>query len=219
MYVHTLHMEHRPGQRSQLSGMLKAWSAGTPGALEELTPIVYGELYGIARKRMLAERVGHLLQPSALVNEAFIRLMHGRPQEWRDRVHFFSFVSRMMRQILVDFARAQESERRGNGQWNMDMSVADIAIQPRFHNLIDLDEAMNELALHSPRPARVVELRFFGGLDNPEVAEALDISDDTVTRDWKFARAWLFRRLTAAPAEAVNRGPDKSLARNQDWPR
>jgi RNA polymerase sigma factor (TIGR02999 family) len=194
-------MEDCAVQRSHLSGMLRAWSAGTPGALEELTPIVYDELYRIAQKRMLAERVGHLLQPSALVNEAFVRLMHGRPQEWHDRVHFFSFVSQMMRHILVDFARARESERRGNGQWSLDMSLGNSALQPRFHNLIDLHEAMNELASHSPRQARVVELRFFGGLDNPEVAEALEISNDTVTRDWKFARAWLFRRLTAVPAE------------------
>ena len=189
-------MRKSPLSAVQLTVMLRAWSDGDSSALEQLTPIVYNELHRLARLRMLAERPEHLLQPSALVNEAFIRLMTGSHGEWRDRVHFFGFASRLMRQILVDFARAQKATRRGARATHLDLAVAEeVPVQPTFDNLIDLDAALEDLAKLNERQARVVELRYFGGLENSEVAEALGVSDDTVMRDWRFARAWLSDRI------------------------
>ena len=179
--------------------MLRAWNSGDASALDQLTPIVYEELHRLARVRMSAERPEHVLQPSALVNEAFIRLMTGSHGEWRDRIHFFGFASRLMRQILVDFARTQNAVRRGERAPHLDITAAeDLPVQPSFNNLIDIDGALDDLAKLNERQARVVELRYFGGLENAEVAEALGVSDDTVMRDWKFARAWLFDRLAQA---------------------
>jgi RNA polymerase sigma-70 factor (ECF subfamily) len=182
-------MRKSPLSAVQLTVMLRAWSDGDSSALEQLTPIVYNELHRLARLRMLAERPEHVLQPSALVNEAFIRLMTGSHGEWRDRVHFFGFASRLMRQILVDFARAQKSTRRGLA------AAEEVPVQPTLNNLIDLDAALEDLAQLSERQARVVELRYFGGLENSEIAEALGVSDDTVMREWRFARAWLAHRM------------------------
>lgn len=180
----------------QLTRMLTAWSDGDSSALDRLTPIIYEELHRMARFRMLAERPGHLLQPSALVNEAFIRLMSGTPGQWRDRIHFFAFASRLMRQVLVDFARTQDTVKRGERAPHFDLSAAtELPAAPQFHNLLDLDMALDELTQLDERQARVVELRYFGGLENSEVAEVLGVSDNTVMRDWKFARAWLFDRL------------------------
>lgn len=180
----------------QLTRMLTAWSDGDSSALDRLTPIIYEELHRMARYRMLAERPGHLLQPSALVNEAFIRLMSGTPGQFRDRIHFFAFASRLMRQVLVDFARTQDTVKRGERVPHFDLTAAaDLQAAPQFHNLLDLDMALDELTQLDERQARVVELRYFGGLENSEVAEVLGVSDNTVMRDWKFARAWLFDRL------------------------
>jgi RNA polymerase sigma-70 factor, ECF subfamily len=179
--------------------MLRAWGDGDSSALDLLTPIIYEELHRLAHHRMLAERPGHLLQPSALVNEAFIRLMNGAPGQWRDRTHFFAFSSRLMRQILVDFARTQNTVKRGERAPHFDLTAAaDVPAEPQFHNLLDLDAALEELTKLDERQARVVELRYFGGLENSEVAKVLGMSDDTVMRDWKFARAWLFARLQLA---------------------
>jgi len=176
--------------------MLRAWSDGDGSALEQLTPIIYDELHRLARLRMLGERAGHVLQPSALVNEAFIRLMKGPQVEWRDRVHFFGFASRLMRQVLVDFARSRAACKRGQRVTHLDLgAVQDVAVEPEFYNLVDLDEALTGLAQIDERKARVVELRYFGGLENAQVAELLGISEDTVMRDWRTARVWLFDRL------------------------
>jgi len=183
----------------QLTGMLRAWNAGDASALERLTPIVYSELHRLARQRMLAEGPGHVLQPSALVNEAFVRLMTGSPGEWRDRAHFFAFSSKLMRQILVDFARKHNATRRGQGVRHLPADAATVVgVEPQFANFVDLDAALEELAQRNERQARVVELRYFGGLENAEVAEVLGVSEDTVMRDWKFSRAWLFKRLHCA---------------------
>ena len=180
----------------QITTMLRAWKEGDSSALERLTPIVYAELHRLARLRMLAESPGHMLQPSALVNEAFIRLMTCNPGEWRDRVHFFAFASRLMRRILVDFARSQNAGKRGRGIRCLDLSTAEqVPANAGMHGFEELDAALDDLAKHSPRPARVVELRYFGGLENPAVAEILGISEDSVTRDWNFARAWLFNHM------------------------
>ncbi len=180
-----------------LTGLLKAWSDGDPSALERLTPIVYSELYRIAQHNMARERHGHLLQPSALVNEAFLRLMGSAPVEWSSRAHFFAVSARLMRQILIDFARAQDTRKRGERPPHVDLAeaegVAEHSIEPL--DLIDLDGALNDLAQLDPRQAQVVELRYFGGLENPEIAVVLGISEPTVVRDWRAARAWLFDRL------------------------
>jgi RNA polymerase sigma factor (TIGR02999 family) len=180
--------------------MLQAWSGGDASALERLTPVVYAELHRIARRNLAREREGHLLQPSALVNEAFLRLMAEAPVDWDSRAHFFAFSARLMRQILIDFARSQETAKRGHRPPYVDLSLAEgiAAGQADLVNFIDLDHALNELAQLDPRQAQLVELRYFGGLDNAEIASVLGISEPTVVRDWRLARAWLFARLKPA---------------------
>jgi RNA polymerase sigma factor (TIGR02999 family) len=159
-----------------LTRILREWGAGTESALE---------------------RAGHLLQPSALVNEAYVRLLAGKPVEWKSRTHFFAYSARLMRQILVDFARAQMAERRGGGPPNLaDLSaIKDKSSASRPVDFLDLDQALAELAELDERQQRVVELRYFGGLEVPEVAAVLGVSEATVVRDWRIARAWLFDRL------------------------
>lgn len=180
----------------ELTVMLQAWSAGDESALERLTPIVYAQLRRLASASMGRERPGHMLQPSALVNEAFVRLMSGAPVDWKDRAHFFAFAARLMRQILVDFARAQTSAKRGNRVPHIDLTVAnEVAVAAGHTDVLDIDIALEELAKLEPRHAKVVELRYFGGLENAEIAEAIGVSVDTVMRDWRIARTWLYYRL------------------------
>ncbi len=180
-----------------LTGILKAWSGGDALALERLTPIVYGELHRLARQSMAREREGHLMQPSALVNEAFVRLIGGAPVEWESRNHFYAVSALLMRQIMVDFARKQLAQKRGERAPHLDLGQAleepDRVPQPM--DFLDLDAALNDLASLAPRQAKVVELRYFGGLENSEIAGILGISEPTVVRDWRAARAWLFARL------------------------
>ena len=181
----------------ELTHMLKAWSEGDAAALERLTPIVYAELHRLARCNIAGQRDRHLLQPSALVNEAFVRLLGAAPVEWASRTHFFAVSARLMRLILIDFARAQDTEKRGNHAPQVDLSeVKDL---PRMAatpvDLIDLDAALQELSELDPRRAQVVELRYFGGLENTEIAAVLGISEPTVVRTWRSARAWLYSRL------------------------
>jgi RNA polymerase sigma-70 factor, ECF subfamily len=180
-----------------LTVMLKAWSTGDDSALEQLTPVVYAELHRLARRNMARQREGHVMQPSALVNEAFVRLIGGAPVEWESRHHFFAVSARMMRHILIDFARAQSAGKRGGGAPHVNLSeVADsseTAAKPV--DFLDLDAALSELSRLSPRQAQVVELRYFGGLENGEIASILGTSEPTVVRDWRAARVWLFTRL------------------------
>lgn len=181
-----------------LTGMLKAWNGGDASALEQLTPIVYAELHRLARFNMAREREGHLMQPSALVNEAFVRLIGGAAVEWESRNHFFAVSARLMRQILIDFARAQATGKRGKGSPHVDISQAAELAEPAPAppvDLLDLDAALTDLASLAPRQAQVVELRYFGGLENAEIAGILGTSEPTVVRDWRAARAWLFARL------------------------
>jgi RNA polymerase sigma-70 factor, ECF subfamily len=181
---------------NHLTLMLQAWSAGDDSALEKLTPIVHAELYRLARKRLAAERPGHALQPTALVNEAFLRLISGAPVQWTDRAHFFAISARLMRQILVDFARTRNSAKRGSDSTHLDLAAAEgQPVAPSYTNVIDVDLALIELAKLDSRQASVVEMRYFGDLSNAEIAEVLQVSEDTVTRDWKIARAWLYSRL------------------------
>ncbi len=182
-----------------LTRLLKAWSGGDAQALERLTPAVYAELRSLAQIHLAGERQGHLLQPTALVNEAFLRLIRGEPVEWNNRTHFFAVSARVMRQILVDFARAQNSHKRGSGQPHLTLSGLGIAAPEAPIDLIDLDTALNELAILDPRMTEVVELRYFGGLENKEIATVLGISEPTVVRLWRVARAWLYRRLRMSP--------------------
>jgi RNA polymerase sigma factor (TIGR02999 family) len=190
-------MESAQSSVVELTRMLKAWSGGDASALEQLTPIVYAELRRLARLNLAAEQEGHLLQPSALVNEAFLRLMGGAPVQWSNRAHFFAISARLMRQILIEFARAQDTSKRGNRQPHVDLSEAgdlpDAQASPV--DFIDLDAALKELAKLDPRQAQLVELRYFGGLENAEIAAVLGISEPTVVRDWRMARAWLYSRL------------------------
>lgn len=188
-----------PAQLSavELTRLLKAWNQGDASALERLTSIVYAELHRLARRNLAGERDGHLLQPSALVNEAFIRLMGGEQVQWASRAHFFAMCARLMREILIDFARAQDANKRGHRSPHLDLSgIREFPAQEASPvDLIDLDAALGELAELDVRQARVIELRYFGGLENAEVAEVLGVSEPTVIRDWRVARAWLFDRL------------------------
>lgn len=181
-----------PGDVSQL---LRAWSAGEVGALDRLAPIVYDELHRIARSHMARERSGHTLQATALVNEAFERLMDCTRMEWRDRVHFFSVASRMMRRVLIDYARRFGS-KRGAGLKRVPLEEAAVFGEDFSADFLALDAALDELAAEDERKCRVVELRFFGGMTVEETAEALGLSSITVIREWNFAKAWLYRALS-----------------------
>ena len=190
----------------ELTGLLRAWGQGDASALDRLTPIVYAELYRIARHNLSGEREGHILQPSALINEAFVRLISGAAVDWADRAHFFANFSRLMRQILIDLARAQETGKRGFRAPHFELSsVLDshaIAVTPSY--FIDLDRALNDLSRCDDRQARVVELRYFGGLENSEIAAVLEVSEGTVMRDWRLARAFLYSRLQPPPECAAS---------------
>jgi RNA polymerase sigma factor (TIGR02999 family) len=186
--------------------MLKAWSAGDASALDRLTPVVYDELHRLARRNLAGERDGHLLQPSALVNEAFLRLLDGASTDFPSRAHFFAFSAHLMRNILIDFARAQNTGKRGHRQPHVNLSeVKDLQkAETSPVDFIDLDAALDDLAKLSPRQAHVVELRYFGGLENAEIAALLQVSEPTVVRDWRTARAWLYDRLQPS----ASRGDD-----------
>jgi RNA polymerase sigma factor (TIGR02999 family) len=180
--------------RDQISTLLRAWSKGDQSALEVLTPIVYNELHGLARRYMNRERPGHSLQTSALVNEAYLRLVAYRRMQWQDRAHFFAVAAQLMRRILVEYARRHNLKRGGSVQH---VSVEEIAIVGDDHDtdLVALDDAMNTLARMDARKAQVVEMRFFGGLSVEETAEVLKVSPVTVKREWRAAKAWLHREL------------------------
>lgn len=180
-----------------LTRMLREWRDGDSSALERLTPVVYAELHRIASRNLANEREEHLLQPTALVNEAFLRLIGETPVEWESRAHFFAFSARLMRRILIDFARAQLTGKRGRRSPHIDLADAeDVAThQADPSDFISLDLALEELAQLDPRQAQVVELRYFGGLENGEIAAVLGVSEPTVVRDWRAARAWLYDRL------------------------
>ena len=178
-----------------LTGLLLEWNQGNDAALEKLTPLVYSELRRIAQACMAGERPGHTLQASALVNEAFVKLIDTRRVQWKNRAHFFAMSAKLMRRILVDFARRKRYQKRDGGlQVTLDENVSPST--DRTRDLVELDNALITLAALNPRVSQVVELRYFGGLTEDETAEALHVSPDTVLRDWKFAKVWLHRQLT-----------------------
>ena len=178
-----------------VSALLQAWSAGDSAALDKLTPIVYRELRRLARRYMKGERGGHSLQTTALVNEAYLRLVEIRRMQWQDRAHFFAVSAQMMRRILVDAARARHAGKRGGGVLRLDVTESIDAAPPQDRELIALDDALEALAQFDPRKSQVVEMRFFGGLSVEETAAVLKISPQSVMRDWKLARAWLMREM------------------------
>jgi RNA polymerase sigma factor (TIGR02999 family) len=180
----------------EITLMLKAWGDGDTGALERLTAIVYDELRRLAHGYLRRENVGHTLQTSALVNEAWVRLIDAEQVNWQNRAHFFGVSAQLMRQILVDFARSRQSLKRGGQVFKITLGEAeDIAVEKET-DLVALDDALNALAALDSRQSKVVEMRFFGGLSLEETAEVLKVSPGTVRRDWRMARAWLHRELS-----------------------
>ena len=190
-----------PSESPQITVLLKAWGGGDAAALDRLTPLVYRELHRLARGYMRRERAGNTIQTTALVNEAYLRLVDVQNVGWQDRVHFFAVSAQMMRRILVDAARTRASGKRGGQLQRVNHSTAvNFDELPDFRGnrgaeLIALDDALNALAEMDPRKARVIELRFFGGLSVEETAEALQLSPQSVMRDWKLAKAWLLREM------------------------
>jgi RNA polymerase sigma factor (TIGR02999 family) len=179
----------------EVTQLLVAWSKGDQAALERLTPLVYRELHRLAKGYMHRERPGHLLQTTALVNEAYMRLIDWKAVCWKDRAHFFGVAAQLMRRILVDFARARHQDKRGGAMRQVSFDEAAAVTVEQTAELIALDEALDQLAAIDPRRSRMVELRFFGGLSEEETAEALKVSPRTVRREWSLARAWLRREL------------------------
>jgi RNA polymerase sigma factor (TIGR02999 family) len=179
------------------TALLEAWGRGDKAAFDELLPLVHDELRRIARRYMRGEHGEQMLQPSALVNEAYIRLLDVKRIQWQSRVHFFAMASRVMRRILVESARARKFQKRGGGAEMLSLDAAFVVPTEPAHDLVALDDALNALAEMDPRKVQVVEMRFFGGLSAEETAEALHVSLGTVMRDWRLAKVWLLRELSA----------------------
>lgn len=180
---------------SDVTKLLRAWTAGDQRALDRLVPLVYAELRRVARNRLRRERPGQTLQPTALVNEAYVRLVRIRSIRWQNRSHFFALCGRLMRQILVDAARARQFAKRGGGGVRVTIDEALLPSAQPGPDVVALDEALTALAQMDVRKSQVVEMRFFAGLSVEETAEALGVSTDTVSRDWKFAKTWLYQEL------------------------
>ena len=180
--------------RGDITTLLKAWSEGDQTALEKLTPIVYKELHRLAGRYMKGERPGHSLQTTALVNEAYMRLVDYKRMEWQNRAHFFAVSAQLIRRILVEHAR-RRNLKRGAGFRHISLDEVAVTGRGRSSDLVALDDAMKALARMDPRKERVVEMRFFGGLSVEETAEVLKVSTVTVMRDWSNAKAWLYREL------------------------
>ena len=180
----------------RITHLLLAWGDGDQTALEKLMPLVYEELRRVAARHMRRQGPGHTLQTTALVNEAYVRLIDSSQVRWQNRAHFFAVSAQMMRRILIDFARARRYLKRGGGAQQVSLDET-LAVAPeRGSDLLELDEALTRLAALNRRQAQIVELRYFGGLSEEEAAEALKISLRTVQRDWNLARLWLYRELT-----------------------
>ena len=190
------------GQTGAVSRLLKAWGRGDLQARDDLMPVVYRELRRRAGAYLRRERQDHTLQPTALVHEAFMRLVGQERVAWQNRAHFFAIASHMMRRILVDYAREHQAAKRPGAGIKVVLDDRIGAAPPPACGLIDLDQALAELARIDPRQGQIVELRYFGGLSEQEVGEVLSISRTTVTREWQTARAWLYRRMTTGRKHA-----------------
>ena len=199
----------QPQPSHDVTGLLQAWRAGDASALDVLIPLLQRELHRIARHHMAAQRPGHTLQTTALLHEAYLRLIDAKRADWRDRSHFLAACSQIMRRILVDHARRRKAAKRGGGAGALPLEEVCVVSPEPNTDLVALDEALDTLAKHDPRKAKVVELRFFAGLSVEEAAAVLAISEESVLRDWRLARAWLARQLCIGAAH----GP-RSLAKN-----
>lgn len=184
----------------QITQLLAEWSDGNQSALDELYPLVYEELHRLARRYMSRERKGHTLQTTALINEAYVRLVDQRNVHWANRSHFFAISAQIMRRILIDHARRHAYAKRGGGAQQVSLEEVAVVAREQSAEIIRLDEALKILAKMDPRRCHVVELRYFGGLSNEEIAGVLKVSENTVTRDWNLARAWLHQQLTGSAA-------------------
>jgi RNA polymerase sigma-70 factor (ECF subfamily) len=180
----------------EITDLLVAWSDGDQVAMEKLTPLVYQELHRLAQGYLRGERAGHMLQTTALVHEAYLRLVDASRMRWQNRAHFFAVSAQVMRHILVDFARARRNLRRGGDAQHVSLDEALTVAAGHNAELIALDDALKDLAMLDERQSKVVELRFFGGLTEAEIAEVLHISPRTVSSDWSMARSWLLRELS-----------------------
>lgn len=187
---------------ADVTALLRKWTAGDKSAIEQLTPLIYGELRRLAHRHLRRERRDHTLQSTALVHEAWLRLVDQKQAQWNDRAHFFAISGQMMRRILVDHARAQQRDKRGGGAPVLALDEAIDLPRERSLELIALDDALDDLARLDARQSQVVELRFFAGLSIDETAEALGISKATANRDWVTGRAWLLRELDRRPTAA-----------------
>jgi RNA polymerase sigma factor (TIGR02999 family) len=189
----------------EITGLLVRWGQGDEQALDSLVPLLYNRLRRLAAYLLQGERSGHTLQPTALVNEAYLKLAGQANSPWQNRAHFFAVAGRAMRQILVDYARQRRREKRGGGVSLVPLEEGQGFVAGRSIDLLALDEALDRLAADDKRKALVVELRYFGGLSNQEIAEALQVSVNTVMRDWDFAKAWLSREMSGSTDERGNR--------------
>jgi len=182
----------------QVTQLLQAWSEGDENALARLMPLVHDELHRLAHQHMRRESAGHVLQTSALINEAYLRLVDQPQIRWQGRAHFFGIAARLMRQILVDEARKRTAAKRGGSLIQVPLDEANVMVQEQAANVAALDDALQRLEAIDERQGKIVELRFFGGLSIEETAQVLKVSPGTVMRDWTFARAWLRNEMTAA---------------------
>jgi len=185
-----------PSKPHEITELLEQWSGGNQAALDQLYPLVYEELRRLARSYMRREPKGHTLQTTALINEAYVRLVDQQSVRWQNRSHFFAISAQIMRRILVDHARRHLQAKRGGGAKRISLDEVMIVAKERSEEVLMLDEALSNLARLDPRRSQVVELRYFAGLNNSEIASVLKISENTVMRDWNLARAWLYQQLS-----------------------
>ena len=184
-----------PPSQKEISQLLAAWGDGDQAALDELLPLVYSEMRRLAHRHMRRERPGNSLQTSALVNEAYLRLVNSSRVQWQDRAHFFAITAQLMRRVLVDEARKRRNQKRGGEFTRVEFNEVDMSDGPRQLDLLLLNDALDRLTEFAPRKAKVVELRFFGGLSIDETASVLDVSADIVKREWRTAKLWLLQEI------------------------
>jgi RNA polymerase sigma-70 factor, ECF subfamily len=199
----------------EVTQLLRAWAKGDEAALDQLTPLIYSELRRRAHNYMKNERPGHTLQTTALANEAWLRLVDGAAADWKDRAHFFAIAANMMRRILIDGARARGRTKRGGSNQRVDLDEIPDILSRRDPELIAVDDALTELAGLDPRKAKVIELRFFGGLSIEETANVLKVHEQTVLRDLRLARTWLLRQMSRAKSEPVAISPARASGRTR----
>lgn len=194
----------QPPSKAEVTQLLRAWGEGDNGALERLTPVIERELHRLAHGCMAREKPGQTLQTTALVNEVYLRLVDIKEVSWHDRAHFFAISARMMRRVLTDFARSRKYQKRGGGAVQVSLDEGLVVTPEKDPDILALDEALGRFAEEYPRQSQVVELRFFGGLEVDETAEALNVSTVTVKRDWRFAKSWLLRAMSGEACSDVS---------------